>query len=81
MNAKSFAKSGAGAVPMNMPDDCLYTTRPNCTNPSTNTNLVRSHSLVLPTLNCVLLLVISLVFTGGLGDHEFCQSLVPFYHS
>ena len=43
MKAKSFAKSGAGAVPMVMPDDCLYTTPPNCTNPSSNTKFIHSH--------------------------------------
>ena len=50
MNAKSFAKSGAGAVPMNMPDDCLYTAPQNCTNLSSNTKLIHSHSLVLPNI-------------------------------
>ena len=43
MNAKSFARSGVGAVPMNKTDDCSYTTPPDCTNPSPNTKLIHLH--------------------------------------
>ena len=65
MNAQPFTKSGAGAVPINMPEDCLYTPR-NCANPSSNMKLIYSHGLARPTLSHFLLLVISLVFKRGL---------------
>ena len=50
MSAKSFTKSGAGAVPVNMPEDCIYTTPPNGANPSSNMTFIHSHSLAQPTL-------------------------------
>ena len=67
-NAKSSDKPGAGEAPVNMPEDCLYITPPNCANPSSNMKLIHSHSVARPTLNFFLLLVILLVFTGGLKD-------------
>ena len=51
MNARQFTKSGAGAEPINTPEDCLYTTPQNCANPSSNMKLIYSHSLARPTLN------------------------------
>ena len=55
MNAKSFARSGVGAVPMNKTDDCSYTTTPDCTNPSPNTKLIHSHIFTTTLLSQVIM--------------------------
>ena len=51
MSAKSFTKSGAGVVPVNMPEDCIYTTPTNGANPSSNMKFIYSQSLAQPILN------------------------------
>ena len=53
MNAQPFTKSGAGAVPINMPEDCLYITPRNCANPSSNMKFIHSYSLAQPTLKYI----------------------------
>ena len=74
MNAKSFGRSGAGAVPINMPDDCLYTTPSNCKNPSSNTKLIYSHII------CNTALLSQVIKNSAVGSAvEFlCQIITMF---
>ena len=72
MSAKPFTKSGAGAVPVNMPEDCIYTTPRNVANPSSNMKFIHSHSLAQPTLKYIF------VIGHFIGVHRRVEISVSF---
>ena len=83
MNAQPLTISDAGAVPINMPEGCYFTNSPNCTNHSSNMKFIHPHRLAPPTLNSSVMLVILLVFTGGLRDQcilSIFGSFSPFLY-